>query len=261
MFIFAKTKPETMNKGIVFSIEEFAINDGPGIRTTVFLKGCPLRCAWCHNPEGLSFAPQVMHSREGDRTCGKEYTAEALAARILKDRAFFAMNDGGVTITGGEPLAQPEFLVELLQLLYPVHRAVETSGYASEEVFRRALPHTDLFLFDLKAMNPETHRKYTGVDNAPILRNLRILRDSGKPFIIRLPLIPGVNDTQEHMTLVRDTVEGTPGLVRVEMLRYHKTAGAKYAMVDQKYAPPFDPEAEVRIHDVFKNTNIKTLLL
>lgn len=261
MFIFAKTKPETMSKGIIFSIEEFAINDGPGIRTTVFLKGCPLRCAWCHNPEGLSFAPQVMHSREGDRICGEEYTAEALAARLLKDKEFFAMNDGGVTITGGEPLAQPEFLRELLQLLHPVHRAVETSGYASEEVFRRILPHTDLFLFDLKAMNPETHKKYTGVDNAPILRNLRILRDSGKPFIIRLPLIPGVNDTEEHMSLVRDAVEGEPGLIRVEMLRYHKTAGAKYAMVDRKYDPPFDPEAEVRIYDTFKNTNIKTLLL
>ena len=261
MFIFAKTKPETMSKGIIFSIEEFAINDGPGIRTTVFLKGCPLRCAWCHNPEGLSFAPQVMHSHEGDRICGEEYTAQALAARLLKDREFFAMNDGGLTVTGGEPLAQPEFLIELLQLLKPVHRVIETSGYASDEVFQRVLPFVDLFLFDLKAMNSEIHKKYTGVDNAPILRNLATLCESGKPFIIRLPLIPGVNDTEEHMTLVREAIEGSPGLVRVEMLRYHKTAGAKYAMIDTHYDPPFDPDAEVRIHNVFKDTNIKTLLL
>lgn len=261
MFIFAKTKPETMSKGIIFSIEEFAINDGPGIRTTVFLKGCPLRCAWCHNPEGLSFAPQVMHSHEGDRICGEEYTAQTLAARLLKDREFFAMNDGGVTVTGGEPLAQPEFLIELLQLLKPVHRVIETSGYASDEVFQRVLPFVDLFLFDLKAMNSEIHKKYTGVDNAPILRNLATLCESGKPFIIRLPLIPGVNDTEEHMTLVREAIEGSPGLVRVEMLRYHKTAGAKYAMIDTHYDPPFDPDAEVRIHNVFKDTNIKTLLL
>ena len=261
MFIFAKTKPKTMSKGIIFSIEEFAINDGPGIRTTVFLKGCPLRCAWCHNPEGLSFAPQVMHSHEGDRICGEEYTAQTLAARLLKDREFFAMNDGGVTVTGGEPLAQPEFLIELLQLLEPVHRVIETSGYASDEVFQRVLPFVDLFLFDLKAMNSEIHKKYTGVDNAPILRNLATLCESGKPFIIRLPLIPGVNDTEEHMTLVREAIEGSPGLVRVEMLRYHKTAGAKYAMIDTHYDPPFDPDAEVRIHNVFKDTNIKTLLL
>lgn len=261
MFIFAKTKPETMSKGIIFSIEEFAINDGPGIRTTVFLKGCPLRCAWCHNPEGLSFAPQVMHSHEGDRICGEEYTAQTLAARLLKDREFFAMNDGGVTVTGGEPLAQPEFLIELLQLLEPVHRVIETSGYASDEVFQRVLPLVDLFLFDLKAMNPEIHKKYTGVDNTPILRNLATLCESGKPFIIRLPLIPGVNDTEKHMTLVREAIEGSPGLVRVEMLRYHKTAGAKYAMIDTHYDPPFDPDAEVRIHNVFKDTNIKTLLL
>ncbi len=261
MFIFAKTKPETMSKGIIFSIEEFAINDGPGIRTTVFLKGCPLRCAWCHNPEGLSFAPQVMHSHEGDRICGEEYTAQTLAARLLKDREFFAMNDGGVTVTGGEPLAQPEFLIELLQLLEPVHRVIETSGYASDEVFQRVLPLVDLFLFDLKAMNPEIHKKYTGVDNTPILRNLATLCESGKPFIIRLPLIPGVNDTEEHMTLVREAIEGSRGLVRVEMLRYHKTAGAKYAMIDTHYDPPFDPDAEVRIHNVFKDTNIKTLLL
>lgn len=250
-----------MSKGIIFSIEEFAINDGPGIRTTVFLKGCPLRCAWCHNPEGLSFAPQVMHSHEGDRICGEEYTAQTLAARLLKDREFFAMNDGGVTVTGGEPLAQPEFLIELLQLLKPVHRVIETSGYASDEVFQRVLPFVDLFLFDLKAMNSEIHKKYTGVDNAPILRNLATLCESGKPFIIRLPLIPGVNDTEEHMTLVREAIEGSPGLVRVEMLRYHKTAGAKYAMIDTHYDPPFDPDAEVRIHNVFKDTNIKTLLL
>ena len=248
-------------QGIIYSVEEFALNDGPGIRTTVFLKGCPLCCVWCHNPEGIAFAPQMLKTAEGERLCGELVSADALSERLLRHREFFEKNGGGVTITGGEPLAQPAFLSELLRKLAPVHRAIETSGYASGEVFRRIVALTDLALFDVKAVDAVVHQKYTGADNAPILRNLRWLCDSGKDFIIRLPLIPGVNDSPEAMEAVLEIIKNARSLLRVEMLRYHRTAGAKYAMVGRDYAPPFDVDAEVEIHNVFEKYHIKTIVL
>jgi pyruvate formate lyase activating enzyme len=253
---------KSMTKGIVFSIEEFALNDGPGIRTTVFLKGCPLRCAWCHNPEGFSFAPEVLKTSEGERLCGEIYTPRQLADKLLRYSDFFAATVGGVTFTGGEPLAQPDFLAETLGMLTGmIHTAIETSGYASPTVFRQILTLTDLTLFDIKSMDPVIHEQYTGVSNAMILKNLAYLCDSGKAFVIRLPLIPGVNDTLEQITAVLDAVKGAQALQRVEMLPYHKTAGAKYALTGRVYSPPFDTQAEVQIHDVFSACGIKVIRL
>lgn len=248
-----------MSKGTIFSIEEFAINDGPGIRTTVFLKGCPLRCAWCHNPEGLSPKPQIFHAMDGDEICGREVEAKDLAADLLKNREFFEMNGGGVTFTGGEPTMQAGFLCEVMDLLPGVHKAIETSGYCKPEVFKKILDRLDLVLFDIKHTNPEQHRRWTGVDNAPILANLQTLKRSGKPFVIRVPLIPGVNDSLENMEATRDLVKDAPGLQRLELLRYHKTAGAKYPKVDMEYSPAFDTDAEPAVHDIFGN--IKLLIL
>ena len=160
-----------MEKGIVFSIEEFAIHDGPGIRTTVFLKGCPLRCAWCHNPEGISPEPQYMDRRDGRTMCGYAICSGELAGKLLRNKAVYAMNRGGVTLTGGEPLLQAAFAAEVLAALQAagVHTAVETSGYAAPDVFRRVAGHADLVLFDVKHADPVQHRRWTGVDNAPIL--------------------------------------------------------------------------------------------
>lgn len=246
-----------MKQGLVFNIEEFAINDGPGIRKTVFLKGCPLRCAWCHNPEGLSAEPQIMHGHDGDELCGKLMSSDELAGLILRDRDFFRMNAGGVTFTGGEPTRQADFLMEVLsQLRGKVHTAIETSGFCREDVFREVLESTDYVIYDIKAVDDDVHRKYTGVGNSLILRNFKTLSDSGKPFVARIPLIPGVNDSLESMMAVRDLVEEAPGLERVELLRYHKTAGAKYHMVDMAYDPPFDTDAVPEIHDVFKHSII-----
>ena len=251
-----------MTQGTIFSIEEFALNDGPGVRTTVFLKGCPLRCAWCHNPEGLSFASEVLKTSEGERLCGEFYTAEQLVGKLLCNRDFFASTGGGVTFTGGEPLAQPDFLTEMLEMLAgKIHTAIETSGYASEDIFRQIIALTDLVLFDIKSMNPFIHKQYTGVDNIGILKNLEYLCGCGKEFIIRLPLIPRVNDSLEQMNAVLEVIKGACALQRVEMLRYHRTAGAKYAMCGRIYSPPFDPQAEVEIHNVFEMHNIKTIIL
>ena len=253
----------TMSQGTIFSIEEFALNDGPGIRTTVFFKGCPLRCVWCHNPEGWAFTPQMIRTMDGERICGEIITAGELTDRLAKNTDFFDMTHGGVTITGGEPLAQPEFLAELLIFLRErgIHTAIETCGHAPAEVFQQIVPLTDLILFDIKSMDATIHRKYTGVDNILILSNLKWLIGSGAKFIVRLPLIPGVNDSAAQMEAVLEIIKDAAGLVRIEMMPYHKTAGAKYAMVGMEYNPPFDVHASVEINNVFEKNNIKTIIL
>ena len=252
-----------MPQGTIFSIEEFAINDGPGIRTTVFFKGCPLRCAWCHNPEGFSFAPQTIRTIDGERICGEVITARELADRLAKNADVLDLTLGGITITGGEPLAQPDFLAELLALLHEqgIHTAIETSGYAPAEVFRRIVPLTDLVLFDVKSMDTAIHKKYTGVDNTCILANLKWLIGNGIKFIVRLPLIPGINDSVAQMEAVLEVIKDATSLVRVEMLRYNKIAGAKYSMLGMEYNPPFDVHVPVKINNIFEKNNIKTILL
>ena len=250
-------------KGTIFSIEEFAINDGPGIRTTVFLKGCPLRCEWCHNPEGLSLRSQLMKKKNETVVSGMEMESGELAEKLLRDEKIFRLNKGGVTFTGGEPLLQADFLCDVLGLLRPhVHCAIETSGYACEAVFRKVLGNVDFVLFDCKHTNEELHKKYTLVSNRPILRNLQILIESSKDFVLRIPLIPGVNDTKENLFTVRDLLYGASGLQRVELLRYNKMAGAKYGMVGMEYKPTFNTEAEPQIHaDLLKEAGIEVLVL
>ena len=248
-------------KGTIFSIEEFAVNDGPGIRTTVFLKGCPLRCAWCHNPEGWSPEPQWLDKKGRKELCGYEISAEDLARKVSRDRDLYRDSGGGVTFTGGEPLSQAEFLCEVMALLPDIHKAVETSGYASPEVFGKVLELADLLLFDIKLADSDLHRRYTGVGNGLILGNLALLRESGKPFVARIPLIPGVNDTRENMEATARLLNGAKGLQRVELLRYHKTAGAKYPMAGLQYNPPFDENKEPEIHDQFTDKGIKLLVL
>ena len=250
-----------MGSGVVFSIEEFAVNDGPGIRTTVFLKGCPLRCAWCHNPEGQRREPQPLTKQGRTEISGYSIDAEALAARIRRDEDIFRDSGGGVTFTGGEPLMQAEFLCEVLDRLTDIHKAVETCGYASEQTFKRVLERVDYMLFDVKLVDSELHKHWTGVGNELIKANLKTLCESGKPFVARVPLIPGVNDSAENMEATAELLVGAKGLERVELLRYHKTAGAKYPMVGLDYAPDFDEDAEPAIHDKFTEKGIKLLIL
>lgn len=250
-----------MSSGIIFSIEEFALNDGPGIRTTVFLKGCPLRCAWCHNPEGLKKEPQWLTKRGRKEMCGYEISAQELALKLQRDRDLYRDSGGGVTFTGGEPLSQAAFLTEVMSLLPDIHKAVETSGYSAPAPFAAVLEKADLLLYDIKHADAAAHRLYTGVDNAPILRNLEVLKESGKPFVARIPLIPGVNDTPENMEATARLLEGAKGLRRVELLRYHKTAGAKYPMVGLPYNPPFNENKAPEIHDAFTDKGIELLVL
>lgn len=264
-----------MSEGIIFDIKQFAVYDGPGIRTTIFFKGCPLKCMWCHNPEGISFEPQLMVSTNNCLNCGMcrkacphkdeecvacgecvlacpnglrriagtRWKAEDLASKLLKDADYLKAQGGGVTFSGGEPTAQPDFLLELLDRLNGVHRAIETSGYCSSMTFSEIVNNTDYVMMDLKIMDPEKHLKYTGVRNALILDNLEILKASGKPFRIRIPVIPGVNDSEENFIETANALKGCSSLELVELLPYHVTAGAKYEMIGKKYAPTFDTDA------------------
>lgn len=247
--------------GIIFSIEEFAVNDGPGIRTTVFLKGCPLRCMWCHNPEGQSPKPQPLTKQGRTEMCGYSIDAESLATRIKRDEDIFRDSNGGVTFTGGEPLVQAQFLCDVMDRLDGIHKAVETCGHASTEVFQRVLDRVDFVLFDIKIADSDLHKRYTGVGNELIKANLKRLCESGKPFVARVPLIPGVNDTLENMEATANLLQGAKGLQRVELLRYHKTAGAKYPMIGLEYKPDFDENAIPKIHDTFTEKGIKLLIL
>ncbi len=239
-----------MNTGIVFDIREFTVHDGPGIRTSVFLKGCPLSCSWCHNPEGRSRQPQIMRSPAGARLAGKEFTAAELAELLNKQATILRANEGGVTFSGGEPLLQSEFVAQVIDRLDDVHVLLDTSGYASKVDFRRVAERCALIFFDLKLINGAAHRRYTGVDNSPILRNLRVLSTMGVPFVIRVPLVPGVTDTDLNLAAIVDTVRGLPGLVRVDLLPYNRAAGAKYESVGIKFEPDYDEARELNINMV-----------
>lgn len=267
--------------GICFQIQRYSIHDGPGIRTTLFLKGCPLRCLWCHNPESQRKSPVRMLDADKCLKCGacaancptgallceddgtvshdpsfcggcgkcaaacptgaldisgKWYTAEALAEIALRDEVFFDESGGGVTVSGGEPLAQAEFLSELLGYIKArgVRTAVDTCGYAQRADLERVLPLTDLFLYDLKCADSERHRALTGVGNERILENLRFLSESGANIWGRMPIIPGLNDEPETV-LDGLRVFARAGVERVHLIPYHGAGQYKYDRLGEKY--------------------------
>lgn len=278
--------------GLIFNIEEFAVHDGPGIRKLVFFKGCPLRCNWCHNPEGLSFRKELMVSdaaciscnrcteackSEKCISCGKcvevcplrlrkvsgdEVEAGLLAKKLLLGKEVLINSGGGITISGGEPLAQPAFFFELVENIKPVHVTVETSGYARKEIFRKMVSAVDLVLMDVKHTDRDMHVKYTGVDNDLILENLEFLCSANTGFYVRIPLIPGVNDSVENMERTASLIKDARHLVRVELLPYHLTAGTKYGMLGLEYKPLFDITGKVQVHEeIFKRHGINVKVL
>ena len=202
---------------MIFDIKRFAVHDGPGIRTTIFFKGCPLSCEWCHNPESRSSDPQlsVKHLAmdgklfEQEEVTGKEMTVDELLYEVERDRIFFEESGGGVTLSGGEPLHQPDFCAALLKTLKEneLRTALDTTGYTSAEEIARVSPYTDLFLFDLKIMDDTEHLKYTGISNKIILDNLKILLEDGKQIIIRFPVIPGITDTIINIQSIIDLLK------------------------------------------------------
>jgi len=272
--------------GQVFNIQRFSIHDGPGIRTTVFLKGCPLHCLWCHNPESqqrkpeLSFldqrcigcgycfkaCPRGAHrmadgrhilDRELCEACGictsecyagglelvgKTMTVSEVITEVLKDWDFYQTSQGGMTLSGGEPLSQFEFTRSLLVAAREkgLHCGVDTSGYTAYEKLAALLPLTDLFLYDIKEMSDQRHRKLTGVSNRKILANLRRLHDDGARIQLRLPLIPELNDNLEHLQACGQLVHSLPHLDGVEVMPYHRLGLSKSGRLG--YPLPSDME-------------------
>lgn len=275
--------------GKIFSIEEFATFDGPGIRTTVFLKGCPLHCLWCHNPEGQSFETEYKRNPNGCvrcgnclnnakttenraifteesvkacpnnliKPCGEEISADALCERLLKNAAILNASGGGVTFSGGEPTAQPDFILDCLKKLNgKVNRALQTSGFCAPEVFKRIIAECDYVLYDLKLIDGNNHKKFCGESNACILENYKTLAESGVPFITRVPLIPTITDTAENLSGIAEFMQGL-GVKRAELLPYNKLTGSKYSQLNRDYKPDFDGEKAVYVGlDIFENYGI-----
>ena len=213
--------------GVVFDIKRGCIKDGPGLRTSVFLKGCPLRCAWCHNPESQSPAPQA--DAQGV-VCGRVASVEEVMREILEDEPFYGA-DGGLTITGGEPMMQPGFAFALASAAKSagVGVALDTCGEAPWEDFERMLGVVDLFLYDYKATGAELHRRLTGVDGARILDNLRRLERAGARIRLRCPIVPNCNDTPEHRAAIESLRAESPQIEGVDLLPYHEIGREKYA--------------------------------
>ena len=239
--------------GTIFDIKEMAVHDGPGIRTTVFLKGCPLRCKWCHNPEGLSFSPQLIHKKARCLECGlcktncdhqdckpfdkclhicpenclevvgKRIDSSDLAKELIKTAEVLKNDFGGFTFSGGEPLAQLEFLLALMDELKDYHLCIETSGYADSKTFEKIINKLDFIIMDIKLADTKLHKEYTGVFNEQILKNFEILLKSQKPYIIRTPLIPNITDTKENLMAIKKII----GNSKWEKLQFNYAAGAK----------------------------------
>jgi pyruvate formate lyase activating enzyme len=269
-----------IQKGSVFNIKRFAVDDGPGIRTTVFLKGCPLRCWWCHNPEGQNSSLELMYRQkrcimcgECTKTCpnhalslgakhlsinrricslcgecakkcpsealtivGEETSVEEVMREINKDSAFYEESQGGITISGGEPLLQIGFTDAILNECKKrnVHTAVDTCGYASHETIERIKNKVDLFLYDLKIMNETKHKKYTGKSNGPVLENLKTLAENGNDLLIRFPVIPGISDDEKNVKRIANLVFSY-GLKRICLLPYHRAGIEKYRNLGRGY--------------------------
>ncbi|MBQ9882268.1 MAG: glycyl-radical enzyme activating protein [Synergistes sp.] len=285
-----KVRKKVSRPGIIFDIKKYSIHDGPGTRTTVHFKGCPLSCWWCHNPESQSVAPAVLFRGEkciacgscikncpqqavslsegalvtdeglctgcgvccevcpadARELCGRPYTIDELMSRLAKDEIFFR-DGGGVTFSGGEPLMQPEFLIEALDACGRVgyHRAVDTSGFAGRSVILETAKRTDLYLYDLKHMDPVMHKEYTGVDNAVILENLAAISEAGAKINIRIPFMPGLNSDDENMNAVGRFVSRLKGITGVNILPYHTVAKGKHDRWHMEYKlndllPPSD---------------------
>lgn len=248
-------------QGTIFDIKEFTVHDGPGSRMTVFLKGCPLRCKWCHNPEGLKVERQLMYKRTFCSHCdrclepcshvecqsfgrcihacmngcltivGERVTSDELAGRIRKNGDILNAMGGGVTFSGGEPMLQADFVCDTAEKLGDMHKAIQTSGFTDLKTYQRVIGHFDYVMQDIKLADRELHKNYTGVSNETILRNIEWLKTSGKEFAFRIPLIPDITDTEENLKAIAKIV----GEHRTELMPYNEFAGAKYPMVGMEY--------------------------
>lgn len=262
-------------KGIIFNIKRFAVHDGPGIRTTVFLKGCPLSCRWCHNPEGIDPKPFLYHKKVlvdsewfgHTEEVGVAYSVDEVLSMVLRDRVFYEESGGGVTFSGGEPLLQPEFLAAILEACKRegLHTAVDTSGHISRQYFDPILPLTRLFLFDLKHCDPLKHQQSTGFTNELILSNLQYLSKKNVSLRVRIPVIPLFNHNENDMTEMMMFLQSLPGKIeQVDLLPYHTLGNSKnkrFGMPNlMEGVPALKKEELLPYTDVFKNNGFKVTI-
>ena len=262
-----------MINATIFEIQRNSFVDGPGIRTTVFFKGCNLKCAWCHNPESQKLQKEILFYKKkcvgcgrcedlttdskdficfqsAKEICGTEYTTDALMAEIIKDKIFYDTSNGGVTFSGGECMIQIDFLCEILKRCKEsgIHTAIDTAGHIPWESFEKIMPYTDLFLYDVKTMDTEIHKKYTGVGNKLILENLAKLLKLKANIWIRIPIIPSVNNTKENFEKIKDFFEQNGHPEKVELLPYHAMGEHKYEALgikNQVFEVPSKEEIEL----------------
>ena len=253
----------------IFDIKRYAINDGPGIRTTIFVKGCPLRCVWCHNPEGWTAEPQVLYKRskcigchtceqegfvaddcptKAREVCGRKYTMDELMGEVEKERDIMQDSGGGVTICGGEPLMHPDGTLAILRELgrRGFHRTVDTTLYAHSDVVKAVARECELLLLDLKLMDSEKHRRYTGVGNELILDNIRRIAKDGHTFVIRIPLIEGINADEQNMEATAHFLSALSAIgphpsslspLTVHLLPYHDVGRDKHRRMGSTFNP------------------------
>ena len=273
--------------GTIFDIQRFSVHDGPGIRTTVFMKGCPLRCQWCHNPEGLSKALQLQFWEEtcvacgacGQRTqlsdaekcpanalrvCGRVANEDEILQTVLRDQVFYA-DQGGVTFSGGECLLQADFVASVIRLAKAqnIHTAIDTCGYVPWSEIEKTLECCDLYLYDVKCFTPSLHKKFTGVDNAVILENLQRLAGCGKDIWIRIPVIPTFNDDPAEMEAIAGILAPLSCVNRVTLMPYHVLGASKYKTLGLTYPFPtglrISPEQLAAYRRIFEAKNIPVL--
>ena len=225
-------------KGRIFNIQRFSIHDGPGIRTIVFFKGCYMRCAWCCNPESQSYDIQKMIEGGKEKTVGRDVTVDEIMPEILADLPYYRRSGGGVTLSGGEVLAQADFAAALLRECKAagLHTAIETAASLPYSEIEKLLPYLDLILMDVKLMNPEKHKEYTGISNERILENARALAECEVELIIRTPVIPGVNDTAEEISAISAFARSLGTVREHHLLPYHRLGSDKYQGLGRNYS-------------------------
>jgi len=271
--------------GTVFDIQRFSVHDGPGIRTTVFLKGCPLRCKWCHNPEGLQHKPQLRFESEkcigcgscksreqlssadacptaALTVCGRELDESDVIREVLKDRIYYADN-GGVTVSGGECLLQADFTAAILRCAaeHSIHTAIDTSGYAPWQELSKVLPYCRLYLYDVKCIDSALHKSFTGVDNTVIIDNLKRLNEACRDIWVRVPVIPDFNSSIKEMTAIAELIADMRSVKQVTLMPYHSLGASKYKALGMEYG--YDSTKKVTdeqlrmLGDIFRKRGLK----
>ncbi|MEN8154597.1 MAG: glycyl-radical enzyme activating protein [Acidobacteriota bacterium] len=247
-------------EGYIFDIKKFALHDGPGIRTTVFFSGCPLNCLWCHNPESR------MDLKGENTGPNRKVSSAYIMDELLKDSVFYEESGGGVTFSGGEPFFQYRFLKDVLKKCgeLSLHTAIDTTGFVNEDIFKDVLPLGDLYLYDLKVMDADKHRDFTGVSNEIILNNLKILSGSGKKVIIRFPVIPGYNDDKKNIHETAEFISALKNVDKIDLLPYHMYGMSKYKRLNlssemKKIKTPDQSELN-KIRNLFESYDLKVSL-